>query len=111
VLLVSGVAHPKPFEREMRRLGIGVIDHLVYPDHYRYRAEEMARIVDRARQVGAEAVVTTAKDEVKWIAAGGPTVDPPLWVAEIGYDPRIVNLLVEALAGLCNGPSAREPIS
>ena len=46
---------------------------------------------------GAEAVITTAKDEVKLVPAGLSAKEEPVWVAEAGFDQRTLDLLVGAL--------------
>lgn len=101
VMLVSGIARPGAFQEEVEGRGAEVTGHLAYPDHHTYSDEDVAYIQGRLEGAGAEAVVTTAKDEVKLIPAG---LELPAgvagWVAEAGYDPRSVDLLVDALAGL-----------
>ncbi len=101
VLLVSGIARPGPFQEEVEGRGAEVVDHLAYPDHHDYSTEDAAYIGELAVEAGADAVVTTAKDEVKLIPAGLAMPEGVEgWVAEAGYDPRSVDLLVDALAGL-----------
>lgn len=61
-LLVSGIGHPAAFEADAARAGLAVRASLRFPDHHRYRAADVAAILQHA--AGA-AVVTTAKDAVK----------------------------------------------
>ncbi|MFO7768405.1 MAG: tetraacyldisaccharide 4'-kinase [bacterium] len=101
VLLVSGIARPADFRAEVEGRGAEVADHLAYPDHHDYGSEEAAFIRERLAGVDAEVLLTTAKDEVKLIPAGLRIPEGREgWVAEAGYDPRSVDLLVDALAGL-----------
>jgi len=100
-MLVSGIARPGAFQEEVEGRGAEVIGHLAYLDHHIYSEQDAAHIRGRLETAGAEAMVTTAKDEVKLIPAGLELPDGVAgWVAEAGYDPRSVDLLVDALAGL-----------
>lgn len=65
VLLVTAVAEPSRVADDLRRAGWTLADVLSFRDHHRYRAEDAAQIVARARAVEARAVITTAKDAVK----------------------------------------------
>ena len=97
ILLVSGVAVPEAFEAEVRQRGGEVVGHLDFADHHPYRREDVEEILSVAAELEAEAVVTTAKDEVKLLPAGFDTGALPLWIAEAGYNPRTIELLVTAL--------------
>jgi tetraacyldisaccharide-1-P 4'-kinase len=37
----------------------------IFPDHYRYKANDLASIVKKAVTAGAKSLITTAKDAVK----------------------------------------------
>ncbi|MEK7288214.1 MAG: tetraacyldisaccharide 4'-kinase [Elusimicrobiota bacterium] len=63
--LVSGIGNPASFERTMARLGARILAHEVKDDHAVFTASEIGRILGRAKQAGAEAVATTAKDAVR----------------------------------------------
>lgn len=65
VLLVTAVAEPGRVADDLRHAGWTLADVLSFRDHHRYRAEDAALMVRRARETGAHAVITTAKDAVK----------------------------------------------
>jgi tetraacyldisaccharide 4'-kinase len=65
VLLVTAIARPETFSALARDLGFDVAGELRFPDHHRYPAASLARIVDAWRASGAEAVLVTTKDRVK----------------------------------------------
>jgi tetraacyldisaccharide 4'-kinase len=66
VLAVSGIAAPEAFETTLRELGADVVDHLAWPDHHRFGAED-ARTIRAWCDACPEAVlITTAKDRVRW---------------------------------------------
>jgi tetraacyldisaccharide 4'-kinase len=96
VVLVSGLADPAPFEAEVRQRGARVLAHFAFDDHHRYGPDDVARVREEAAHSGAEWILTTAKDEVKLVPAGLGESEA-LWVAEYAFEPRTVELLVEAL--------------
>ncbi len=71
VLAVCGIARPGSFAATLHGLGATVAEHLVFADHHPYSAADAERIARRARDTGAELVVTTAKDRLRW-PAGAP---------------------------------------
>ncbi|TAJ22823.1 MAG: tetraacyldisaccharide 4'-kinase [Nitrospirae bacterium] len=64
-LVFSGIANPASFTTVLTRLGVKILDELVFPDHYAYRDRDMGLIGERAKQCQAEMVVTTEKDAGK----------------------------------------------
>jgi tetraacyldisaccharide 4'-kinase len=65
VLLVTAIANPDLFTETVRRQGLAIAGELRFPDHHRYPAASLARIVEAWRRSGADAVLTTSKDRVK----------------------------------------------
>ena len=63
--LVSGIARPQRFARDVAGAGSAVTGHAVFPDHHRFRLEEVDAAAHDARASGADAIVTTAKDAVR----------------------------------------------
>jgi 3-deoxy-D-manno-octulosonic-acid transferase len=59
-----GLGQPASFWRSLDALGLRTVWRAEYPDHHRYRVEELCAIVERARGSGADALVTTEKDLV-----------------------------------------------
>ncbi len=66
IAAISGIASPKGFEDELVRLGAKVIYHKRYADHHRYSQQEIIDTINRSIQRGAEFVVTTEKDAVRF---------------------------------------------
>lgn len=67
-LLVSAIADPEAFGRQMAAAGAVIRSHAVYPDHHAFVARDVSDIVARAGP--SVAVVCTLKDAVKLV---------PLW--------------------------------
>jgi tetraacyldisaccharide 4'-kinase len=65
VFLVSGIARPEDFRLLASRSGFEEAGAMAFPDHYIYGREDMGTIQARARDSGAEGVLTTEKDAVK----------------------------------------------
>ena len=66
VVAVSAIAVPAGFEEELRRQGAQVLDHTCYADHHRYTQQEIINLINRAIQLGAQAILTTEKDAVRF---------------------------------------------
>ncbi|RMF76341.1 MAG: tetraacyldisaccharide 4'-kinase, partial [Acidobacteria bacterium] len=101
VLLVSGIAGPQGFERTVAALGARIAAHLAWPDHHPFSPADARRIAEALRESGAELVVTTRKDRIRW-----PQDAPQPAVLDVGIEtaagPRIVARVLDAI-----GP--REP--
>ena len=79
-----GIGNPAGFRQTLAQLGIIVDDQSfrVFPDHHRYRRDDVASLLDWAKSSPVAAVLTTLKDQVKIpIASLGHT---PLWSIDIG---------------------------
>lgn len=69
IAAISGIARPKGFEDVLTSLGAKVLYHKRYADHHRYSQQEVIDTINRGIQRGAEMIVTTEKDAVRfpWI--------------------------------------------
>ena len=66
VCTLSGIASPKGFENSLRHLGARVVWCERYADHHRYDASEILYALNRTADMGADALVTTEKDAVRF---------------------------------------------
>ena len=66
VCTLSGVASPRGFEDSLRRLGAKVVWCERYADHHRYAPSEILYALNRTADMGADALVTTEKDAVRF---------------------------------------------
>ena len=66
VVAISGIAVPQGFERELERRGAEVLHHETYADHHRYSQQEIIDIINKAVEQGADAILTTEKDAVRF---------------------------------------------
>ncbi|MGH7407803.1 MAG: tetraacyldisaccharide 4'-kinase [Candidatus Methylomirabilales bacterium] len=65
VVALSAIGSPEAFETTLRGLGAWVAAVLRFPDHHRYREEELERAGREGRATGATLLVTTAKDRAR----------------------------------------------
>ena len=63
---LSGIASPKGFENSLRGLGAKVVWCERYADHHRYDSSEVLYALNRTADMGADALVTTEKDAVRF---------------------------------------------
>ena len=66
VCTLSGIASPKGFENSLRHLGSKVVWCERYADHHRYESSEVLYALNRTADMGADALVTTEKDAVRF---------------------------------------------
>ncbi|MBT3176581.1 MAG: tetraacyldisaccharide 4'-kinase [Desulfobacula sp.] len=64
-VLFSGIAKNFSFYNTMKELGINILDHLEFKDHYRYKDSDILMINKLAKKVCADLVLTTEKDWAK----------------------------------------------
>ncbi len=60
-----GIARPAQFFDGLKAAGLNLVSERAYPDHHRYTARDLNRLVASARAAGAKALITTEKDLVR----------------------------------------------
>jgi len=65
VYAFAGVARPNRFLRTLGGLSARVVGARFFPDHHRFSGEELQRLLDEAKAVKAEMLITTEKDRVR----------------------------------------------
>ncbi len=63
---LSGIAAPRGFEDSLRHMGAKVVWCARYADHHRYAPSEILYALNRTADMGADALVTTEKDAVRF---------------------------------------------
>jgi len=66
VIAISGIAVPRGFEAGLTKLGAEVIHHAMFSDHYRYTTQDILDVMNYAVEVGADMIMTTEKDAVRF---------------------------------------------
>ena len=62
--IFSGIGDPKSFENILKKYKFNVIDHKIFPDHYRYKKKDILEILKIAKKNKVK-ILTTEKDYVK----------------------------------------------
>jgi tetraacyldisaccharide 4'-kinase len=76
LLAFAGIAEPDGFRVTLRALGVTVVALVPFPDHHLYGLRDVADLEGRARAMGAEGLITTEKDGVRWPRGKGSL---PVW--------------------------------
>ncbi len=70
VIALSGIAQPETFARALTNAaGVVVARHLIYRDHAGYTEQDVGTVRRALAEAGAEVLVMTEKDAVKWPAS------------------------------------------
>ena len=72
LLAVTGIGQPGRFVRMLQEGGADLAAAGLYPDHYRYRLEDLDEIEAEAKRLEAPKIVTTEKDAVRIKKLGRP---------------------------------------
>jgi tetraacyldisaccharide 4'-kinase len=62
VAIFSGIANPKSFEDSIHATGAYIVLKRRFPDHYSFRASEIAQFFEETVDLRAEMIITTEKD-------------------------------------------------
>ena len=82
-----GLGNPQAFWKTLRRLNIEPVARYEYEDHHQYTPAEIRRLARHAHDMGADMLLTTAKDAVN-LDADYPAIagDMKLYWLEIGTE-------------------------
>jgi tetraacyldisaccharide 4'-kinase len=83
VFLFAGIAAPERLGADVAALGLETAGRRFFPDHHAFTAAELAAVEAEARRLGADALVTTAKDAVRLPEAASGL---PLLVLRLGLE-------------------------
>lgn len=81
VVTMAGIAHPDVFFRDLSHYQIAVLRKFTFPDHYAFSLSDVEAVMAAAKQLNAEAVITTQKDAIKLAALDIP--DFPFYYLKI----------------------------
>jgi tetraacyldisaccharide 4'-kinase len=80
-----GLGNPDSFWKSLEGLGVKLLERFTYDDHHHYTPSELRRLARRAKDVGAECLLTTAKDVVNLDSDFRSIIEPlKLFWLEIG---------------------------
>jgi tetraacyldisaccharide 4'-kinase len=88
-IVVCGIARPEPFFAQLRALGVQPAREVAYADHQQYTTVHARTLERLARELDADALLTTEKDHVKL----APLVTKISWPLQIA---RLVTEVADA---------------
>ncbi len=65
VVAFCGIARPEQFFAGLETGGLHIAARITFPDHHRYTADDLKRLISAAGKAGAAALITTEKDLVR----------------------------------------------
>jgi len=65
ICAVAGIGSPESFRDTIESIGGVTVSLLPFPDHYRYTAEDLIDIREKASAAAAEIIMTTEKDAIR----------------------------------------------
>lgn len=102
-----GIANPQAFFTTLEISGVKIVRSKIFDDHHNYTPQDIAEILNQAKQAGATMVITTEKDFNK---TGLPAEKTELLVAYLAVkikfvagQEQITGLIEEALKGKIRG--------
>jgi len=98
-LAFCGIGNPEGFKKDLERWHVPLTDLRAFRDHHRYVSSDAAQIEQCARQEGAQALVTTEKDEQN---LHGVSFAFPVYVAVIDLVFSSESQLLPALERILN---------
>ncbi|UCB52130.1 MAG: tetraacyldisaccharide 4'-kinase [Candidatus Zixiibacteriota bacterium] len=81
VLAFSGIGNPLSFENTLRQLGIQILRHRKFSDHFAYENEDVLELIREAENLGLDLIITTEKDSVRIPLINEPKI--PIYVLKI----------------------------
>ena len=102
VAAFCGIARPQQFFAGLEAAGLPIVTHIAFPDHHRYTAADIDRLVTASRKAGAAALITTEKDMVRLgnLSAAFPESLPLLTAGlriEIEHEDEAIDWLADRL--------------
>jgi tetraacyldisaccharide 4'-kinase len=106
VVAFCGIARPEPFFAGLEATGLKVAARIAFPDHHRYIAADLKRLIGAAQKTGSAALITTGKDKVRLgnLSSAFPESLPLKTVGlcvEIEREDEAIDWLEDKLGAVC----------
>ncbi len=85
ILAFCGIARPDSFREMLADLKAQIAAMEIFPDHYAYGLRDRERLFLEARELRADALVTTEKDMARWEILGPGEAPAPVWALSIRH--------------------------
>jgi len=63
-IIFSGIGNPDSFKTFLKKYKFNIVDNIIFPDHYRYKKNDIIKIIEKAKNINAQ-IITTEKDFIK----------------------------------------------
>ncbi|MDB3888272.1 tetraacyldisaccharide 4'-kinase [Candidatus Pelagibacter sp.] len=63
-IVFSGIGNPDNFTKLLEKYKFNIVDHIKFPDHYKYNRQDISKIIKKAKKLKTK-IITTEKDYVK----------------------------------------------
>ena len=86
-VIFSGIGNALAFRSTVEKLGVSILDEIVFPDHWSYSSSDLEVIQQRMAQKNASFALTTEKDAVKL----KPFIqgDERIWVVPLNVEVKV----------------------
>lgn len=84
--LLCGIANPSSFIHLVKKLGAVVVSKAIFDDHHHYTEDDINRLQDSCKSCGADAIITTQKDEERLKDRGLFKSTAEIFVLKIAMD-------------------------
>ena len=101
VVALSGIGNPERFVYDLQKLGMRILKNFIYPDHHRYTQDELEFVMQGAKHLGAEAIISTEKDAVNISPEFMPKQQLPIYLAQLEFKCENSEELKQLLLSVC----------
>lgn len=84
VLGFAGIGNPASFRKTLEKVGVEIAYFFRFRDHHWYKKRDLERIIQKAKEIEADAVVTTEKDGIK--VSRAKMDDIPIYFLKIEFE-------------------------
>ena len=63
-LVFSAIGNPDSLKKFLKKNKFNIIDNIIFPDHYKYKKNDIIKIIKKAKNIDAQ-IITTEKDFIK----------------------------------------------
>jgi tetraacyldisaccharide 4'-kinase len=98
-VVMCGIGNPEAFSDDLTNIGVNILDECFFADHHAYSRQDLDAVIKKARDAGADFIVTTEKDAVRLEGLGQS--DLPVYAAELEIESedevRLKSLLLRTM--------------
>ena len=85
IVAFSGIGNPQRLELDLKNQGLKILRHYIFEDHHRYVKSDLESLFVQAKDLGAEALITTEKDAANIEDKFIQNFKLPIYVAQLEF--------------------------